>query len=83
MLPIAQFSEVFERYFATPQVIDFAQLCRTYGVAHQVIASLIALEQALALDFPPGIRVWEITSNRREEAQWLQQLMGQFETIQW
>ncbi|BFM40281.1 2-succinyl-5-enolpyruvyl-6-hydroxy-3-cyclohexene-1-carboxylic-acid synthase [Synechocystis sp. LKSZ1] len=83
MLPITQFSEVFERYFATPQVIDFAQLCRTYGVAHHVIASLPALEQALALDFPPGIRVWEIASNRREEAQWLQQLMGQFETIQW
>jgi 2-succinyl-5-enolpyruvyl-6-hydroxy-3-cyclohexene-1-carboxylate synthase len=83
MLPIAQFPEVFERYFATPQAIDFSQLCRTYGVAHQVIDSFLALEQALALDFPPGIRVWEIASDRRQEAQELQQLMGQFETIQW
>lgn len=82
-LAIAQFQDIFERYFATPQAIEFTQLCRTYGVAHQWMDSRQTLEQALGLALPTGMRLWEISTDRRHEAQWLQQLMAQFETIQW
>jgi 2-succinyl-5-enolpyruvyl-6-hydroxy-3-cyclohexene-1-carboxylate synthase len=46
MLPIARFDPPFETYFATPQAIDFAQLCATYGVAYERITDWVTLPNA-------------------------------------
>jgi 2-succinyl-5-enolpyruvyl-6-hydroxy-3-cyclohexene-1-carboxylate synthase len=71
MLPISQFPEVFEEYFATPQDIDFSALCATYGVDYQAIQSWQELASLLKpLPTERGIRVLEIVTNRRESGQW-------------
>ncbi|MGL4618862.1 MAG: 2-succinyl-5-enolpyruvyl-6-hydroxy-3-cyclohexene-1-carboxylic-acid synthase, partial [Chroococcidiopsis sp.] len=45
MLPISQFDPPFEEFFATPQDINFACLCQTYGVEHELIATWEDLQQ--------------------------------------
>jgi 2-succinyl-5-enolpyruvyl-6-hydroxy-3-cyclohexene-1-carboxylate synthase len=69
MLPIAQF-EPFEEFFATPQNIDFAQLCRTYEVDYEAIDRWETLVERLK-DLPTqGIRLLELKTNRHHDAQW-------------
>jgi len=69
-LPIAEFEPPFEKFFATPQNLDFAQLCRTYGVEHRLIQSWQQLEQALNPLPAAGIRVLEIPTQRKADAEW-------------
>lgn len=70
MLPIAKFEPTFEEFFATPQNINFSQLCATYGVEHQIIDSWEQLKQRLNPLPSSGIRALELQTNRREDAQW-------------
>ncbi|MBE9241994.1 2-succinyl-5-enolpyruvyl-6-hydroxy-3-cyclohexene-1-carboxylic-acid synthase [Synechocystis salina] len=77
-LPIAQCEDVFETYFATPQGVDFSQLCRTYGVEHQIITNLWDLKEQWPRNNSTSIRVLEIIGDRRQEAQWLKSLQAQF-----
>lgn len=78
MLPISQFEPPFQEYFATPQEMDFAQLCGTYGIAYKRITNWQQL-QALLNPLPEkGIRVLEIPTNRREDAKWRQENMAEF-----
>ncbi|KAM3113307.1 2-succinyl-5-enolpyruvyl-6-hydroxy-3-cyclohexene-1-carboxylic-acid synthase [Phormidesmis sp. 146-33] len=72
MLPIAQFNPPFEEFFATPQNIDFANLCQTYNVDHQPIHTWEQLIQQLNPLPPQGIRVLEIKTDRQSDAQWRQ-----------
>jgi len=76
-LPIAQSGErdLFETYFATPQNVDFAQLCRVYGAAYTRIASLAELRRALTSESTAKICLWEIPVDRRREAPELQALL--------
>jgi 2-succinyl-5-enolpyruvyl-6-hydroxy-3-cyclohexene-1-carboxylate synthase len=78
LLPVAQFEPPFEQYFATPQDVDFAQLCRTYGVTYQHIESWSEL--AACLDPLPteGIRLLELCTDRRADAAWRLQHLGSF-----
>ncbi|MGB5961760.1 MAG: 2-succinyl-5-enolpyruvyl-6-hydroxy-3-cyclohexene-1-carboxylic-acid synthase [Coleofasciculaceae cyanobacterium] len=78
MLPISHFEPTFEEFFATPQDIDFAQLCSTYGVEHQLIKSWSQLEQLLKLLPTKGIRVLELQTNRKADAKWRQDNMSKF-----
>ncbi|MBD2034562.1 2-succinyl-5-enolpyruvyl-6-hydroxy-3-cyclohexene-1-carboxylic-acid synthase [Leptolyngbya sp. FACHB-321] len=78
MLPIAQNNPAFESFFATPQTIDFAKLCATYGVEHERITSWQQLEQRLNPLPTKGIRVLEICTDRKADAQWRQQHLGTF-----
>ena len=72
MLPISQYEPPFEEFFATPQNIDFARLCATYGVEHQKINNWEQL-QCLLNPLPhTGIRVLEVPTNRKADALWLQ-----------
>lgn len=73
MLPISEFEPPFEELFATPQNIDFAQLCKTYGVEHELIASWQELSNKLNPLPNKGIRVLEIRTNRKESAKWRKQ----------
>ncbi|MBF2078252.1 MAG: 2-succinyl-5-enolpyruvyl-6-hydroxy-3-cyclohexene-1-carboxylic-acid synthase [Synechococcales cyanobacterium T60_A2020_003] len=70
MLPISQFDPPFEEFFATPQSVDMAQLCRAYGVSHTLIQSWTQFQELLS-EFPDsGIRVLEIRSDRKQNAAW-------------
>ncbi|MCL2934014.1 MAG: thiamine pyrophosphate-dependent enzyme, partial [Trichodesmium sp. MAG_R03] len=70
MLPIAKFEPPFTEFFATPQDIDFADLCKTYGLEHHKISSWKELQQLLNPLPSSGIRVLELQTNRQLDARW-------------
>ena len=70
MLPIAQFNPPFEEFFATPQNIDFAQLCATYNVQYNLINSWEELKDSLKQLPKIGIRVLEVKTNRKRDVMW-------------
>ncbi|NES84243.1 MAG: 2-succinyl-5-enolpyruvyl-6-hydroxy-3-cyclohexene-1-carboxylic-acid synthase [Moorea sp. SIO2B7] len=76
MLPIAKFDPPFEEFFATPQDVNFSQLCLTYGVEHQLIESLQQLKQGLNPLPSQGIRVLELPTDRRKDASWRQNILS-------
>lgn len=78
MLPIAKFDPPFEEFFATPQDINFAQLCATYKVEYKLINSWEELEQKLKMLPTQGIRVLEIRTNRKRDAQWRKEHLANF-----
>ncbi|MHC5673310.1 2-succinyl-5-enolpyruvyl-6-hydroxy-3-cyclohexene-1-carboxylic-acid synthase [Nostoc sp.] len=78
MLPIAKFDPPFEEFFGTPQDIDFAQLCATYNVQHQLITSWQHLQERLNPLPTTGIRVLELRTNRKADAKWRQENLRNF-----
>ncbi|MGJ5674866.1 MAG: 2-succinyl-5-enolpyruvyl-6-hydroxy-3-cyclohexene-1-carboxylic-acid synthase [Nostochopsis sp.] len=78
MLAIAKFEPPFEEFFATPQDIDFAQLCATYGVEHELITNWKQLQKKLNSLPTSGIRVLELKTNRKLDTKWRQENLGQF-----
>ena len=78
MLPVAKFDPPFEEFFATPQHINFAQLCATYGVEHEVIEDWEQFKQKLISLPNSGIRVLEVQTDRRSDAKWRQDNLGKF-----
>lgn len=78
MLPIANFDPPFEEFFATPQDINFAQLCATYGVEYELINSWKQLKERLKLLPSQRIRVLEIRTNRKRDAQWRKEYLRRF-----
>ncbi|MEA5513632.1 2-succinyl-5-enolpyruvyl-6-hydroxy-3-cyclohexene-1-carboxylic-acid synthase [Nodularia sp. UHCC 0506] len=78
MLPISQFDPPFEEFFATPQNIDFAQMCATYNVKHQLINSWEQLQKNLQMLPKKGIRVLELRTNRKIDAQWRKDNLATF-----
>ncbi|MEH1919980.1 2-succinyl-5-enolpyruvyl-6-hydroxy-3-cyclohexene-1-carboxylic-acid synthase [Nostoc sp.] len=78
MLPIAKFDPPFEEFFGTPQDIDFAQLCATYNVQHELITSWQELQQRLNQLPTIGIRVLELRTNRKADAKWRQDNLRNF-----
>jgi 2-succinyl-5-enolpyruvyl-6-hydroxy-3-cyclohexene-1-carboxylate synthase len=64
-LPISEQEEAFESHFATPQSVDFQQLCSAHGVTHQCIEEWGALTEAIS-DLPDsGLRVLELRTDRK------------------
>jgi 2-succinyl-5-enolpyruvyl-6-hydroxy-3-cyclohexene-1-carboxylate synthase len=78
MLPIAKFDPPFEEFFATPQNIDFSQLCATYNVQHQLINSWEELKDNLNKLPKTGIRVLELKTNRKRDVIWRKENLGKF-----
>ncbi|MFP4121515.1 2-succinyl-5-enolpyruvyl-6-hydroxy-3-cyclohexene-1-carboxylic-acid synthase [Coleofasciculus sp.] len=78
MLPISDFEPPFEEFFATPQNINFAQLCLTYRVEHQLIQSWQQLQQLLNPLPSQGIRVLELPTNRQADTIWRKTYLGSF-----
>ncbi|MEH2415010.1 2-succinyl-5-enolpyruvyl-6-hydroxy-3-cyclohexene-1-carboxylic-acid synthase [Nostoc sp.] len=78
MLPIAKFNPPFEEFFGTPQDIDFAQLCATYNVQHELITSWQQLQERLNPLPAKGIRVLELQTNRKADAKWRQENLSKF-----
>lgn len=77
MLPFADFDPPFEQYFATPQSIEFASLCRTYGIDHELIQDYQHLQERLNPLPEVGIRVLEIRCDRKLDARWRQDVLTQ------
>jgi 2-succinyl-5-enolpyruvyl-6-hydroxy-3-cyclohexene-1-carboxylate synthase len=78
MLPIAKFNPPFEEFFATPQDIDFSQLCATYNVEHELINSWEELQDNLKQLPKTGIRVLEIRTNRKRDVMWRKENLVKF-----
>ncbi|MEG4069606.1 2-succinyl-5-enolpyruvyl-6-hydroxy-3-cyclohexene-1-carboxylic-acid synthase [Microcoleus sp. Pol11C2] len=78
MLPVAKFDPPFEEFFATPQYINFAQLCATYGVEHEIIDDWEQFKQKLSFLPNSGIRVLELQTDRRADAKWRQDNLSKF-----
>lgn len=78
MLPISQFNPPFEDYFATPQNINFSQVATTYNIEYEKILSWEQLKQRLNPLPNTGIRILEIQTNRKIDAQWRQKHLQQF-----
>ena len=78
MLPVAKFDPPFEEFFATPQHINFSQLCATYGVKHQIIDDWGLLKEKLTFLPNNGIRVLELQTDRRADAKWRQDNLSKF-----
>jgi len=79
-LPIAKFDPPFEEFFATPQDIDFARLCATYDVEHELITSWEQMKQRLNPLPTKGIRVLELHTDRKADAKWRQENLRNFAT---
>ena len=78
MLPIAKFNPPFEEFFATPQNIDFSQLCATYNVQHKLISSWKELQNQLRQLPKTAIRVLEIRTNRKKDVMWRKEHLEKF-----
>ncbi|MBW4495755.1 MAG: 2-succinyl-5-enolpyruvyl-6-hydroxy-3-cyclohexene-1-carboxylic-acid synthase [Oscillatoria princeps RMCB-10] len=78
MLPVAEFEPPFEEFFATPQDIDFAQLCCTYNVGYNLISSWEQLARLLNPLPERGIRVLEVRTSRKADSRWRRENLGNF-----
>ena len=75
-LPVAQFNPPFEKYWATPQSVDFAKLCAAYGVEHVAVTDIAQLS-ALAANLPTsGVRVLEVRTERARDAAFRKKLFA-------
>ena len=70
MLPIANFEPPFETFFATPQQANFSKLCAAYAIEHIAIQSWDELAARLNPLPDRGIRLLEVTCDRKADAQW-------------
>jgi 2-succinyl-5-enolpyruvyl-6-hydroxy-3-cyclohexene-1-carboxylate synthase len=77
-LPIANHDPPFTDFFATPQNIDFSQLCRTYGVEYEKMTTWPQLEARLCQLPDTGLRVLEVPCDRQRDALWRQQNLAAF-----
>ncbi|MGY6530638.1 MAG: 2-succinyl-5-enolpyruvyl-6-hydroxy-3-cyclohexene-1-carboxylic-acid synthase [Cyanobacterium sp.] len=71
MLPIAEFDNIFEEYFATPQNIDFQNLSKTYGIEYKLIENWQELIRHIQNLPSQGIRLLEVKTNRKYDSWWL------------
>jgi 2-succinyl-5-enolpyruvyl-6-hydroxy-3-cyclohexene-1-carboxylate synthase len=78
MLPIAKFDPPFEEFFATPQDINFAQICASYGIEHEFITDWEQLKQRLNPLPTQRIRILELQTDRKIDAMWRQDNLGKF-----
>ncbi|MBD1849488.1 2-succinyl-5-enolpyruvyl-6-hydroxy-3-cyclohexene-1-carboxylic-acid synthase [Leptolyngbya sp. GB1-A1] len=80
MLPIAQFEPPFEDFFATPQDIDFAQLCATYGVDYHRIRDWQGLIDRIQTLPQEGIRLLEVQTDRKRDTIYRRQILNQLQS---
>jgi 2-succinyl-5-enolpyruvyl-6-hydroxy-3-cyclohexene-1-carboxylate synthase len=77
-LPVAQFNPPFERYFATPQSVDFAALCAAHGLAHRAVNDFEEWESAWSEPQGSVVRVIEVRTDRRKDAATRKRLFREF-----
>ncbi len=67
-LPIAQFDPPFERFFATPQGVDFKKLAALYNFDYQRPKNWREFERGLLPLPKSGVRLIELRTNRKRDA---------------
>ena len=67
-LPVAQFEPPFEQYYATPQDVDFAQLCAAHRVEHTVVKDWAHFAELIRELPASGLRVLEVRTDRKRDA---------------
>lgn len=72
-LPIAEHNS-FENYFATPQGVDFEQICAAHKVAYQAAEDKASLLQCLEDLNQVGIKVLEVKTDRKKDVLTFQNL---------
>ena len=77
MRSVAKFDPPFEQYFATPQNIDFAKLCATYGVEHTRIENWGQFTKLIPTLPARGVRVLEIRTDRKRDTARRKMLLAQ------
>lgn len=79
MLPVSEFENEFERYFATDQQIDFGDWARTYQIPHSRVESLPDFLNRLKFEGKEGVRIIELRLDRKKDAQrrkqWFQEIV--------
>jgi 2-succinyl-5-enolpyruvyl-6-hydroxy-3-cyclohexene-1-carboxylate synthase len=72
-LPISK-NHHFEKYFATPQTVDFKTLCKAHAVNYEFIADEEALIGVLQAIQGGGLKVVEIKTNRKNDVKVYKQI---------
>lgn len=72
-LPIAE-SDHFENYFATPQTINFNQLCESHGVNYQAVEDAETLLMEVRSIAGNGLKVIEIVTDRKNDVKTFYQI---------
>ena len=67
-LPVAQFNPQFEKFFATPQEVDFLNLSAAYGVSYELVSDWSRFTELVSVLPVQGIRVLEIKTDRKRDA---------------
>jgi 2-succinyl-5-enolpyruvyl-6-hydroxy-3-cyclohexene-1-carboxylate synthase len=67
-LPMAKFDPPFERYFATPQGVDFAKLADLHGAEYICPKSWATFEEAVRMLPERGLRLVELRTDRKRDA---------------
>ena len=67
-LPIAAFEPPFERYFATPQDVDFAALAAAHGAQYLAIREWSELTAAATVLPARGVRILHVRTDRKRDA---------------
>jgi 2-succinyl-5-enolpyruvyl-6-hydroxy-3-cyclohexene-1-carboxylate synthase len=75
-LPIAAFDPPFERYFATPQQVDFALLSQAHGAEHILVRDGAHLAKLCRTLPAAGIRILEVKTDRRSDVVLRKQLFA-------
>jgi 2-succinyl-5-enolpyruvyl-6-hydroxy-3-cyclohexene-1-carboxylate synthase len=67
-LPIAQFEPPFEKFFATPQAVDFAALAAAHQIDYELITNWSLLADRLHELPTAGVRLLELRCDRKFDA---------------
>lgn len=68
-LPIAEYDPPFEQFFATPQRVSFERLCGSYGIPHVRVRDWAHFTELISELPAGGIRVLEVRTNRKRDAE--------------
>jgi len=75
-LPVASMKSTFEDYFATPQKVDFANLCKAHRIEHQVVTDWETFTNLISILPTQGVRVLELRTDRKVDRITLASLMA-------
>ena len=76
-LPMAKFEPPFERYFATPQGVDFAKVADLHGAEYSCPKSWAEFEAAVRKLPTRGLRLVEVRTDRKRDAAYRKKLFAQ------
>ncbi len=69
MLPVSEFEPEFEKYFLTPQQVNFKTMCETYGVKYQRIEEVRELVENIERLPEKGVSLLEVVCDRQQSVQ--------------